>query len=263
MDPAAKPTATQWLSAAVSWRRIVGLIMGATTVSTVGGLGGERVPQAVTRWWSDQVMRELGVELVAEGLDKAAAASPCIIVVNHCSQLDIPVVGAVLEVDYRWVAKKELFHIAFIGWHLSACGHIPVDRQKGGNFDRMNAKIDSVLGRGLSVLFFPEGTRSRSGAMKPFHSGAFNVAVRTGVPILPVVVDGTERLLEKGSIRYPGRGAKRVQVRVLDPIEAAPPQPGQSFTDRVARLKERTRNSMVTALDELRGTPGAALRPTV
>ena len=262
LERAPKHSAAEWAAAVVSWRRLLGLTMGASTVSVLGRIGGERVPQGVTRWWSDQVVRGLGIELVADGLDRAAAAAPCIIVANHCSQLDIPVVGAVLEIDYRWVAKKELFRLPFVGWHLTACGHIPVNRQKGGNFDRMIAQIDAVLERGLSVLFFPEGTRSQDGAMKSFRSGAFNVAVRTGVPVLPVVIDGTERLLEKGSIRYPGRGAKRVQVRVLEAI--APPEPaaGQRFEDRVAALKKQTRDAMIATLDELRGAEGAALRPT-
>jgi len=260
-DKAPRPTVARVLVEAVSWRGFLGATVLYCSSSVIGRIAGHRIPLWATRRWSDSVVRRTGIVMEAEGLDKVAPAAPCIIAVNHCSQLDIPVVGSVLSViDYRWVFKRELFRVPFIGWHLWAAGHVAVDRKKGGNFDRLNAQIDEVFAGGHSVVFFPEGTRSRDGAMRPFKSGAFIAAVRTGKPVLPVVLEGTEFLLEKGSIAFP-RGRKTVRVRVLDPVPA--PDPGEDFDGAVQDLTAQVRGRMATVLSELRGAPGAAERPTL
>ena len=256
-----RPKLSTVLVEAVSWRGFLAATVTYCTSSVIGRIAGERIPHWATRRWSDSVVRRTGIELLAEGVDKITPAAPCVIAVNHCSQLDIPVLGAVLsEIDYRWVFKRELFRVPFIGWHLWAAGHIAVDRKRGGNFEKMNAKVDAVFARKQSVLFFPEGTRSRDGALQKFHSGAFNTAVRTGNPVLPIVLEGTEHLLTKGSIAFP-RGRKTVRVRVLDPVPA--PEPGEDFAGAVQELMAQVRGRMVETLDELRGAPGAAERPTI
>lgn len=260
-DKPRRPKLSTVLVEAVSWRGFLGATVFYCSSSVIGRIAGHRIPLWATRHWSDSVVRRTGIELVADGVDKVAPSAPCIIVVNHCSQLDIPVVGSVLSaIDYRWVFKRELFRVPFIGWHLWAAGHIAVDRAKGGNFDQLNAKIDAVFEGGHSVVFFPEGTRSRDGALQPFKTGAFIAAVRTGRPVLPVVLEGTEFLLTKGSIAFP-RGRKTVRARVLDPVPA--PDPGDDFDGAVQALMASVRGRMVAELDTLRGAPGAAERPTL
>ena len=253
----------KWTTAvaeAVSWRGLLASTVGWCTTSVVGRVGGEHVSQFATRRWSESVVRQLGIELVADGMEHVGQAVPAVIVANHCSQLDIPVLGAVLaDAEYRWVFKRELLRVPFVGWHLWAAGHIAVDRQRGGNFARMNAKIDDALARGLSVLFFPEGTRSKDGALRAFRGGAFKTAVRTGLPVLPVVLDGTEHLLQKGSIAFPA-GRKMVRVRVLPPVTRRAEGDDKA---RTKALQADVRAAMVAALDALRGAAGAAERPTL
>ncbi|MCA9653007.1 MAG: 1-acyl-sn-glycerol-3-phosphate acyltransferase, partial [Myxococcales bacterium] len=178
-------------------------------------LTGPKLSQTIMRKWCEGIVRDVGIEVVAEGLEKIAG-SPSIIVANHASLLDIPVAGSLLgDIDYRWVAKKQLFRLPLVGWHLWACGHIAVDRKSGGNLERMQQQVEQVLAQGASVLFFPEGTRSPDGALEQFRAGAFACAVRAGVPVLPIVLDGTEKLLTKGSLQFPRGSNKRVRVRVL------------------------------------------------
>ncbi|MEM6997151.1 MAG: lysophospholipid acyltransferase family protein [Myxococcota bacterium] len=245
---------------AAQWRGLITSAAAWCTASVIGRVGGEHISQVATRRFSESAMRRLGIDLVAEGVHKVAPAAPCVIVANHLSQLDIPVLGALLsDVEYRWVFKRELFRVPFVGWHLWAAGHIAVDRARGGNLTRMNAQIDEVFARGMSVMFFPEGTRSADGALARFRAGAFIAAVRAGVPVLPIVMDGTERLLKKGSMALPS-GRNTVRVAVLDPV--APP-PGNEPEARVAALSADVRQRMCAALDALRGSPGAAERPTI
>lgn len=248
----------------LSWRRFFGhTVVYCSTSVAARFVTGQKTSQRLMHGWCAGVVRQVGIDIVAEGLGRIEPGQPRVIVANHLSALDIPVIGTLLEaIDYRWVAKRSLFHMPFIGWHLWASGHIPVDRAKGGNLQRMQAQVRDVFAHGGSVLFFAEGTRSRDGALQRFKNGAFAVAVRENVPVQPLVLDGTERLMAKGSIAFPKAGEKRVRVRVLEPL-APSADDGRSFHARVADLRDRSRRVMVTALDQLRGTPGAAERPTV
>lgn len=244
----------------LSWRRFIGLCLVWCPSSVVTrALTGPKLPQTIMRRWCEGVVGDVGIDIAAEGLDKVAGR-PSVVVVNHCSLLDIPVVGSLLDIDYRWVAKKQLFRVPLVGWHLWACGHIPVDRGKRGNLERMQQQIERVLAEGASVVFFAEGTRSPDGALQAFRAGAFMAAVTAGVPVLPIVVDGTEKLLVKGSLKFPRGSNKRVRVRVLDRIEAPA---GGELRARAEALRDRTRARMIEGLDALRGGPGRAERPTL
>lgn len=245
---------------ALSWRRFIGRCLVYCPSSVVArAVTGPRLPQAIMRRWCDGIVRDVGIEVIAEGIEKIPD-TPSVIVVNHASLLDVPVVGSLLDIDYRWVAKKQLFQMPLVGWHLWACGHIPVDRGRAGNLQRMQARAERVMEQGASVLFFPEGTRSSDGALKRFRAGAFACAVKAGVPVLPIVLDGTEQLLTKGSLRYPRAANKRVRVRVLDRVIATAAGDDKARADG---LRDATRRRMVEALDGLRGGPGRAEQPTV
>jgi 1-acyl-sn-glycerol-3-phosphate acyltransferase len=222
---------------------------------------GEQGPHRLMRRYFDAVIRELGIELVAEGTEKVAATGPCIIAVNHNSLLDVPVVGTVLPIDYKWVSKKSIFYTPFVGWHLYVAGHIWVDRNRKDNMERLTEKFHRVIENGGSILMFPEGTRSPDGRLQKFKSGAFVTAIKENVPVLPIVLDGTERLMQKGELLMPHGVEKIVRLRVCDPI--APPPATESDERRVIRLRNATRRAMVDALDALRGAAGAAERPSV
>ncbi len=245
---------------AMSWRRFIGMSLVYCPTSVVArALTGPRVPQGMLRHWCQNIVRQVEIDIAPEGLERVAG-EPSIIVANHASLLDIPVIGSQLRLDYRWVAKRSLFRVPLIGWHLWACGHIAIDRKKGGNLERVQQQVEQVLAQGGSVLFFPEGTRSPDGALRAFKAGAFASAVRAGVPVLPIVADGTEKLLVKGSLRFPQGAHKRVRLRVLPRV---PVPPGDDDQARIDALRDEVRRRMVEALDDLRGHPGAAERPTL
>lgn len=223
-------------------------------------LTGEGFPQQLMRVYFGEVVRLLGLDIVAFGADKLRENRPAILAVNHNSMLDVPCVGVLFDFDCKWVAKKELFSVPFVGWHLRACGHIPVDRERAGNSERVIRDVAKQLRRGASVLMFPEGTRSRDGALQPFRKGAFVMAVREGVPVIPIAMNGTEKLLDRDSIAFPQGTERVVGICVCDPIR--PPSEG-GFEERVRALSDATHAAMAQALDELRGAPGASMRPTI
>lgn len=251
--------------AALSWRRFIGLSMVWCSSSVVARvLTGPKLSQIIMRRWCEDIVRDVGIEIVAEGVEKVVGR-PSVIVVNHASLLDVPVVGSLLDLDYRWVAKKQLFWVPLVGWHLWACGHIPVDRKRGGNLERMQQQVEAVLKAGGSVVFFAEGTRSPDGALQAFRRGGFACAVEAGVPVLPIVLDGTHELLVKGSIEFPRGTNRRVRVRVLDRVEVSAieaPLAPEDLAARVTSLRDQVRRRMVEALDELRGGTGRAEQPS-
>lgn len=172
---------------------------------------------------------------------------PYVIVCNHLSQADIPLISN-LPWEMKWVAKKELFETPVIGWMMKLAGDISVDR-KALNRRRktLNAAAD-YLSKKCSVIFFPEGTRSRNGKLNSFTNGAFELAIREKVPILPLVIEGTQTCLPKKSWKF--GTAKHIKLKVLEPVSI------ESFPDEDAqKLKEIVRTSILQQLSEWRGEP--------
>lgn len=253
----------QYAKIGLRWRGFVARTVAYCTTSViVRPFTGEGVPQTMMRHYFQGVLRQLEIELVTEGAEKLRPATPCILCVNHNSLIDIPCVGVLLDFDYKWVSKKDIFRIPFIGWHLSACGHLWVDRTRKDNYERLQREFHRVIGEGASILMFPEGTRSKDGALQKFRNGAFATALRENVPVVPIAVDGTEKVLVKGSLDMRRGEEKVVKIKVGDPIPVPDATEGK-VERRIKLLRDRTRAAMVSALDELRGAPGAAERPTL
>jgi len=122
-----------------------------------------------------------------------------VIVANHQSLLDILLVLAALKLHFKFMAKQELFCIPFIGWHMAAAGYIPLVRSSRVSGKDALTHARDWLSREVSVLFFPEGTRSLNGEIKDFKAGAFKTAKEMGVEILPVILDGTGAAVPKKS----------------------------------------------------------------
>jgi len=222
---------------------------------------GERIPQRMMRHYFGGVLRDLGIGIQAQGVEKIRTAGPCILVVNHNSLLDVPCVGVLLDIDYKWVAKREIFRIPFVGWHLRACGHFWIDRSQHRNSQRLEEQFHRVLQSGASILMFPEGTRSVDGRLQAFRKGAFATAVHENVPVLPIAVCGTEAILRKGSLDVLRGQRTVVGVRVGDPI-APPPLEWGELDRRICAMRDQARAAIAVALDELRGEAGASDRPT-
>jgi 1-acyl-sn-glycerol-3-phosphate acyltransferase len=140
-----------------------------------------------------------------------------VVVANHQSNLD-PFLLSHLPWDMRWIAKQELFRIPVIGSLLRLSGDIPLRRGDSESVRRMVAECRETLDRGLSVMMFPEGTRSRDGSLGAFKDGAFRIAIEAQVPVLPIAIEGTREGLPAGGWRL---GKVRARARVLQPVPTA------------------------------------------
>lgn len=163
-----------------------------------------------------------------EGASALDPKRPCIFVSNHQSMLDIMALYHVHR-QFKWVAKEELFGIPFLGWSMALAGYVRLARGQNRSIRQAYDQAGQWIRSGMSVLFFPEGTRSPSGELGAFKGGAFKLAVKMRVPVVPIAVSGTRQLLVKGSWRFrPGR--QDVRVRILPPL--APTDPAETLRDR-------------------------------
>jgi len=158
-----------------------------------------------------------------------------VIVANHQSLLDILVLF-LLFVHFKWVAKIELFKIPCIGWNMSLNRYVKLRRGDPESIAQMMHTCEARMAEGSSIMMFPEGTRSADGHLKPFKHGAFTLAQRARVPLLPLVVEGTANALPKRGFVL--RGRHRIRVRVLPEIPYArfADQTVQELTDEVHAL---------------------------
>jgi len=167
------------------------------------------------------------------GREKIRRGETYVMVSNHLSLLDILVLFRLFR-HYKWVSKIENFRIPFIGWNMRLNRYIELRRGERESVIRMMSDCERTLRAGSSILMFPEGTRSRTGELQAFKSGAFELALRTASPILPIVIEGTSDALPKRGFVL--RGRHPIRVRVLDPI------PADSFAQMSAKeLAEQTR----------------------
>jgi 1-acyl-sn-glycerol-3-phosphate acyltransferase len=141
--------------------------------------------------------------------------APYVMVCNHLSQADIPLISN-LPWEMKWVAKKELFETPIVGWMMKLAGDICVDRKAADRKARTFEQAEYYLDQNCSVMFFPEGTRSLNGKLNGFTWGAFELAIREQKPILPMVIDGTQNTLPKRSWKF--GMAKHIKLKVLEPI---------------------------------------------
>jgi 1-acyl-sn-glycerol-3-phosphate acyltransferase len=169
--------------------------------------------------------------------------TPMVIVANHQSMTDIFVMYF-LGVQFRWLSKDEVFKLPLIGWSMRWAHYVPVRRGARDSHAQALRESEGRLREGLSMLFFPEGTRSSDGHIKEFKLGAFKVARDTQTPVLPVALDGAHRLLPKGG-KIPQRAA--VRIRILRP--QPPPRPDEDLRS----YAEATRQRIITAHAEVTG----------
>lgn len=145
------------------------------------------------------------------GKENIRKGQPYIIVSNHQSAMDIVLLYR-LWMHFKWVAKREIFRIPVIGWNLWLNKHIAINRTSVKGALKMMKEAEKNLKMRTSVLIFPEGTRSTDGAIKRFRDGAFVLALKTGYPILPVVLNGTREVIQKDSILLKGRQVLSLKI---------------------------------------------------
>jgi 1-acyl-sn-glycerol-3-phosphate acyltransferase len=170
---------------------------------------------------------------------------PYVVVSNHQSHADIPILSN-LPWEMKWIGKEELFRVPIIGWMMKLAGDIPVDRQDRRSGAKMLLVANTYLQQKCSVMFFPEGTRSPDGRVGRFTDGAFLIAIKAGVPILPVAVEGSYNCLPKKSWKF-GKPSD-VFVKILPPVETS----GMNALDTEA-LRWRIREMILAEVAQTRG----------
>lgn len=166
---------------------------------------GEYTTHRVSVLWAQIMLRLSSVKVTVEGRENILKGRLQVFMANHQSGFDILIVLANIETYFAWIAKKELFAIPVFGRALARTGSIPIDRK---NFIRAMRSIDDAARRireGKSVMTFPEGTRSMDDQVHPFKKGVFHLALKAGVPIVPVTIVGSGEIMPKKSLRvHPG-----------------------------------------------------------
>jgi 1-acyl-sn-glycerol-3-phosphate acyltransferase len=193
------------------------------------------------RAWARMILRGTGVTVRVLHAERCGGGS-VVIAPNHESFYDILVLFDVLPMRFAFLAKRVLFRIPILGWSMSAAGFVPVDR---GRHRRGTATIDTALQRlvrGSSVIVFPEETRTRTGELLPFKTGAALLGIRSGMPLQPVGIAGTFRILRRGGFTIT---PSRVALAVGEPI----PVDGLEVKDRAA-LTERLRERVAALREE-------------
>ncbi len=182
-----------------------------------------------------------------EGLENIRRDQTYVIVANHQSLGDILVLFGLFR-HFKWVSKREIFRVPFIGWNMRMNDYVGLLRGDAASIERMLNECRKHLRAGSSIMIFPEGTRSEDGEIKDFKRGAFSLATELSLPILPIVVDGTRDALPKHGLLLRQESVLHMRVRVLSPVL---PQAGQDARE----LAEVVRTLMVNKLAELRRNP--------
>ena len=156
--------------------------------------------QQFPRIWGRLLCWIAGIRVRVEGQKNLDPSQTYIFVGNHTSQTDIWTFQGYMPHDFRWIAKKELFAIPIFGAAMRAVDFISIDRSRGRKAVKSLSDAANRIAEGTSVLIFPEGTRSPDGHLQPFKTGAIMLAIKAGVPVVPVGFNGTHQALPKGSL---------------------------------------------------------------
>ena len=214
---------------------VISLFFAALELLTMPFHHGGFLFHAIARTWAHTVLFVCGVKVQTVGLRNADFTSNYVYVSNHASMFDIPAIIAGIPDQIRIVYKKELEVIPLFGWGLKWGSYIGIDRGRRTDAVRSLEEAAEKIRNGASVLLYAEGTRTLDGKLQPFKRGAFNLAVKAGVPVVPLIVNGSFHILRKRSIVIrPGRitltlerpiaingRGKEVEMKLMEDVHAA------------------------------------------
>lgn len=229
-------SALLWISIAIS---TTGLSMLAFITFAFDPTG--NIVHRYARWWAKIALLVGGVKVRVTGLEFLNRGIPFIYMANHQGSYDIFALLSCLPVQFRWIAKKELFAIPILGWAMRTANYISIDRS---GRKKALASIEEAARKikgGVSVVIFPEGTRSPDGSIQPFKRGGFTLALKSGVPIIPITINGSRDVMPRESLRIqPGE----IRVTIDRAIETTP----YSLSNRNA-LMEKVRETVEKSLE--------------
>ncbi len=177
-----------------------------------------RSQHSIARVWSWLILRTSLSPVMVFGRERLDLRAPHVFAANHISAMDIPVLYTQVPVQFRIVANRYLFRYPFVGWHLKRSGQIPIDRSTPrATFKSLTAAVHD-LAMGISVVIFPEGGRSPDGRVKPFMNGAFYLAVKAQVAVVPVAIVGTFEMLPMNTFHIMPR---ELELHFGEPISTA------------------------------------------
>jgi 1-acyl-sn-glycerol-3-phosphate acyltransferase len=189
--------------------------------SLIDGTGNTQ--HRLAQWWGKSLLAFGFVRVRTEGLERLDPAATYVFVSNHASYMDIPVILSELPFQFRFFAKAGLYKIPFLGSHLKRAGHLPVDRSNARHsLKSMTEGARIIAMRRISVLLFPEGGRCPKG-LREFKEGAAYIAIKAGVPVVPMALVGMREVLPMHSIHIRGR---LVELRIGEPIPTTGMKPG-------------------------------------
>ncbi len=218
------------------------------TVSILGSLvsGSGRLQHYCMRRWSKDNLWLSRTRVRIDGLENIDPAHPQILVANHSGLHDILSLAANLPIQFRWVAKKSLFSVPFMGWHMRRAGYFAIDYENPRSIAKSIEAAAAAIRNGMSAIIFPEGGRSADGTLSKFYGGAFSLALRTGVPLVPISLDGSYRVIVPKTARVnPG---VILRIKIDSPIDLSPYTKAhrQRLMDNVFQIMNRN-------LEEIRG----------
>lgn len=211
------------------------IVMGSISLlaSIVDGTG--RLQHRIARQWARILLRISGVQVTVTGAENLTPGTAYVFCSNHLSLIDTPLVFGYLPWEFRILARKGLWSIPFLGWHLRRARHMPVARDDVRHSLRNLTDAAQRVAAGMSVVVFPEGTRSPDGNLVEFKAGAAYIAIKAGVPLAPMCILGTRQVHTEGSVIVrPGRA----ELHIGAPISTAGLTPRDS-RQLLAKLRER------------------------
>lgn len=236
--PARPPTLVNYVHTLVAWPLVAlyTVVMATLSLSLSFFDPRGRRQHWCAATWSRMIARTALLDVRVRGAEHVRPGVSYVFLSTHQSWMDIPVMLGYLPSQLRIAAKREVFHIPFLGWHMRRGGHIPVNRGNTAEAVESLRRATRHLREGVSAFLFPEGTRTRDGSLQPLKKGGFKLALEAGLPIVPVVIVGTRRAMPRGSA-------------VLRPVPVdlyiEPPIPTDGLTDAdLPALVDRVRAAM-------------------
>lgn len=208
-----------------------------------------RVQHWFAQHWAKMILKILRVRVYVDDQEHVDYSRPAVYAANHLSALDIPVLYATLPIQFRILAKKELFVYPFVGWHLRRSGQIAVDQQDARASLRSLNRASETLREGMPLVVFPEGGRSPNGDLQEFMGGAFYAALKAQVPVVPIVITGVRELLPMNSYHaLPGEA----HMVVCHPVstEGLTPRDMDKLAATVRQVMEQELAARVTKATE-------------